>query len=410
MRIVLACAGSRGDVQPLQALGFGLAGVGHSVILCASSDFAASSGALGLEFAPVGQSARMLLERYFSAMATFPIAPPGDFRREMLREVESHFVALARAARGADLIVAASLECAAPTVAQMLRVPYRYVVLCPAVLPSRAHPPWVVPWQRLPGWTNRLLWWGIYTAMNRTMMKPVSICRQRRGLPAVRSGGAHVLGRRPILASDAVFGAAPTDGPFAALQTASLHVPARGDLPADLERFLAAGAPPVYVGFGSMLFDDPARVTETLVEVVAAQGRRAIVAAGWGRVGERVSRGDVFATGDVPHGLLFPRVAAVVHHGGAGTTAAAARAGVPQVVVPRLLDQFYWAERVRRAGLGPAAVPFSRLTHANLTAAVAVALGDATMVQRCRDVGVRLRARDGVAETIAELVGPTGAG
>lgn len=405
MRIVLASAGSRGDVQPLQALGVGLRRAGHSILLCASPDFGPSSSALGIPFVPLGSESRKLLEEYFAAVDQFPLTAPKGFRQVMHREMDAHFDGLTDAARGADLLVASSLEFGAATAAEALGIPYRFLSLCLPIFPSRHHAPWIIPWQSLPRWTNRLLWWVVGIAFEQVVMKAVNVRRRRMGLPAAPSAARYVLGRRPILAADDVFGTVPSDVRLGVVQTASLQLPVRGRLPEDLDEFLEAGEPPVYFGFGSMFFRNREKVAALIAEVVRRLGRRAVISSGWGGLGERLSRGDILVVGDVPHGLLLPRVSAVVHHGGAGTTATAARAGVPQVVLPNIMDQFYWAERVRRVGIGPKPVPFARLSVRRLTGAVETALRDAAMTERCREVAGDLRGRDGVAEAVAALTG-----
>jgi UDP:flavonoid glycosyltransferase YjiC (YdhE family) len=404
MKVVLTSAGSRGDVQPLQALAIGLKVAGHTVTLCASPDFAPSSSDLGIPFVPVGRETRKLLKEHFASVREFPLAAPRPFRQEMRREMNARFDGLAEVARGADLLVASSLEFSAATVAENQRLPYRYLLLCPAVLPSRKHAPWVVPWRTLPGWTNRLLWWVTDVAFRQVVMKEINIRRRRMKMPAAPLAARHVFGRRPILAADDVFGTVPPDVPIDVVQTASLQLPVRGRLPGDLEDFLGAGEPPVYFGFGSMFFRNRDRLGDLVAEAVRRLGRRAVISAGWGGLGERLSRDDIMVVDDVPHGLLFPRVAAVVHHGGAGTTATAARAGVPQVVVPNIMDQFHWAERVHGVGLGPEPLFFRRLTASRLTGAVEAAIRDGGIAERCREVAEELSSRDGVADTVAALV------
>jgi vancomycin aglycone glucosyltransferase len=186
----------------------------------------------------------------------------------------------------------------------------------------------------------------------------------RVGLAPVRDAIGHVLSPRPVLAVDAPFAALPADCAPGAVQIPCLHPRGSDPLPEKLERFLAAGPAPVYFGFGSMPDHDPRATTELLLAVVERVGCRALISRGWAELGEAALPEHVMVVGDVSHARLFARTAAVVHHGGAGTTHSAARAGVPQIVVPHLLDQFYFARRVHELGVGTPAIARRKLTAA----------------------------------------------
>jgi len=173
-------------------------------------------------------------------------------------------------------------------------------------------------------------------------------------------------------------------------------------LPADVEEFLAAGDRPVYLGFGSMPSKDPAGRTAVVLEAVQRAGCRALLGSGWSGIGEGVRAPRCKVIGAVNHAALFPRLSAVVHHGGAGTTATALRAGVPQIIAPHMFDQHDWAARVRAAGLGPA--PLKRYFTADaLASALRDTLGDAMMARRARSMAGRLRASRG-AQRAAEIL------
>ncbi len=169
-------------------------------------------------------------------------------------------------------------------------------------------------------------------------------------------------------------------------------------LPEHVEAFLDSGEPPILVGFGSM----PAagEMSRRLVGTARAVGRRLIVSRGWADLELIDDAPDCIAVGDVNHDLLLPRVAAFVHHGGAGTTAAAARAGVPQVITPMFSDQFYWANRVVELGLGTT-TPHITMTEESLTASLREAL-DPTVQERARTLAGQVR-RDGAAVAARRL-------
>jgi UDP:flavonoid glycosyltransferase YjiC (YdhE family) len=173
--------------------------------------------------------------------------------------------------------------------------------------------------------------------------------------------------------------------------------------PEALAEFLEEGPKPVYVGFGSMTLVDPEATRALVLEALARAGQRAIVAIGRGAPqGARLSR-TVLALDAAPHDWLFPRVAAVAHHGGAGTTAAGLRAGAPTVVLPLVGDQFFWGERVRALGAGPAPLPFARLSADGLAAAIRKAAEDDRIRERAAELGRRIRGEDGVARAVKAL-------
>jgi vancomycin aglycone glucosyltransferase len=163
---------------------------------------------------------------------------------------------------------------------------------------------------------------------------------------------AHILTGHPWLAADPALAPWQQTPDLDVVQTGAWIVPDERPLPAELEAFLEAGTPPVYVGFGSM--PAPKDIARVAIEAIRAHGRRALVSRGWADLALTDDRDDCLAIGEVNHQALFGRVAAVVHHGGAGTTTTAARAGAPQVLVPRMADQPYWAGRVAELGIGAA--------------------------------------------------------
>lgn len=173
--------------------------------------------------------------------------------------------------------------------------------------------------------------------------------------------------------------------------------------PESLVRFLEAGEPPVYVGFGSMPNQDPRATFDLIVRALKVSGQRGVIYGGWGGLAGETAGDRALVIEGVPHEWLFPRMKAVVHHGGAGTTAAGLRAGVPNVVVPFFGDQPFWGWRVAALGAGPAPIPLGSLTAERLAAAIERAMTDPAMRGRASEIGARLRAENGVANTVVEL-------
>jgi UDP:flavonoid glycosyltransferase YjiC (YdhE family) len=169
-----------------------------------------------------------------------------------------------------------------------------------------------------------------------------------------------------------------------------------------LSAFLEDGTSPVYVGgFGRMTNRDPTELARTVVRALASAGKRAVVFRGWGGLQPDELPREIFAVDWVPFDWLFPRVAAVVHHGGAGTTAASLRAGTPTITVPFFLDNFFWSRRVFELGVGPRPIPRKRLEEETLATALRVATTDPDLRSRAAELGARIRAEDGVARAVA---------
>ncbi len=353
MRVLLSTYGSRGDVQPLLGLALSLEAIGAEAVVCAPSDpeFVELLKQVGLPLAPAFMPVRQWIAS----------AKQSGLRLPQLADtmVPAQFDAILAAAEGCDAIVATGLfpsVAAAKSVAEKLDIPFIFAAFYPIILPSPHHPPMEYPgWPHPPDVTGNLALWEFNVqAMNALFGAAVNNHRASIGLPRVDNVRDHVFTRRPWLASDPILSPwQPTDL-VDAVQTGAWIMPDTRPLPPDLEAFLDTGAPPIYVGFGSMAMhasEDPARV---VVEAVRAQGRRMILARGWADLAPIDKREDCFAVGEVNQQALFARVAAVVHHGGAGTTTAAARAGASQVVVPQGADQPYWASRITELGIGAA--------------------------------------------------------
>jgi vancomycin aglycone glucosyltransferase len=227
--------------------------------------------------------------------------------------------------------------------------------------------------------------------------------RERLGLPPIRHVLSHLSGKATILAADPDLAPLADDAPESVVITDAWILDDRTALDPRIESFLGLGPPPIYVGFGSMIAKRKQELAEHAVAAARALGRGAIVAGGWAAIGEPVEAADdVLIVNDVPHRALFPRVAVVIHHGGAGTTTAAARAGVPQVILPHLFDQPYWAHRIERLGLGPRALPVDLVNADVLTDRIQFALSD-RIVDRAAAFAPVIAARNGVADAVGYL-------
>lgn len=178
-------------------------------------------------------------------------------------------------------------------------------------------------------------------------------------------------------------------------------LPSKSDYrpPREIEDFLKAGQPPIYVGFGSIVVDDPIRLTNIVYEAITSAGQRAIVSKGWGNLGvdEVKVPSHILMVGSVPHDWLFQKVSCVIHHGGAGTTAAGLSLGCPTIIVPFFGDQQFWGGIVAAAGAGPAPIPYKQLTVEKLSNAIEFALGPSTK-EKAQEIANKMQKESGVRD------------
>jgi vancomycin aglycone glucosyltransferase len=395
MRISISTIGTRGEVQPVLALARQLQSLGHTPVLCVPPNFKEWVESFGIECVPVGIDVR----QHMAKAATVKRKPTKTEMRGLVQwSVREFFTKLQAASRGGDLVVVAGgIQVAGRTIAESMDVPYVYAAFCPVTLPSDRHPPPMIRAQTLPRFVNRLLWLK-QGNWNRTFGAVLNEERARLGLGMVRDVQRHVLTDRPWLAADAAL--APFEGSARVEQTGAWLLDDAAALPDDLERFLADGEPPIYFGLGSMTAS--AETARLFVSAARALGRRAVLLKGWAELELDDLRADCTLIGDVSHQTLFPRVAAIVHHGGAGTTTAAARAGRPQVVIPHLYDQHYHAHRVRELGIGERGPAIKELTLPRLIGALRECLNLET-AGRAEAFAPRIR-RDGARLAAERLV------
>jgi len=405
MRILILTFGSRGDVQPYVALGAELRSRGHEVTLSTGRGFEAMIEAGGLAAAPLSADIRELLQtpEIQSALHSFAgkVRAWRASRAMMRRQLDDMW----EIARGfdPDLIVYHPKAFGAALLARALRCIAVPSFLQPAYVPTRVFPNLIFPFADLGPFGNRLshaLAFRLMRLATGAVLR--GWCRDRpdfaglapadpleghdprgRKVPRLHAHSRHLVPRPKDWAErERVTGYWFTD-------------PDPGWQPPEaLARFLTDAPPPVYFGFGSMPAEDAGRVTRMVLEALERAGRRGLLATGWGGL-EAAPQGDrVLVIEAAPHTWLFPRCAAVVHHGGAGTTHEALRWGRPQVVCPVFGDQPFWGRRIRALGVGPAPLPQKRLTAAALAAALS-AVQDPAMVARSEALGAALRAEPG---------------
>jgi UDP:flavonoid glycosyltransferase YjiC (YdhE family) len=401
LKIVLATFGSRGDVQPMLALSLALQSAGHHVLLAAPPEKGEWARQMGCPFQPLGNNITAFIDTMkdvHSARSTIQSI------RYLRKEFISQFHTLPKIIAGADLAVGASLVGALSSVAESMGIAYRYVAFSPSILPSRHYPFPFCKHQGLPEYYNRLTWQmaKIFDRFNLTSL--INKGRRQLGLTPVKNAWLSILGQRVIVASDKAISSVPGDVESDVAQTGYLHLDQVDQHLEALERFLDADSPPVYAGFGSMPKNDQSGDIPIIVRAARSAGRRVVIAKFWEELSEFRHCDDVFFISKYPHLKLFPRMAAVIHHGGAGTVATSAISGVPQIVVPHLLDQYYWGSQIYRSNLGPKPIWRSRLTSRKLAGAIHETLSHKRMKQKATAVSRMIDQQNSLDMAVRELL------
>jgi sterol 3beta-glucosyltransferase len=411
MRILAIALGSQGDVQPYVALGKGLQAAGHRVRVMTHVNYERLVTAHSLEFYPVKGNVQEIIE----SPEMRALLEKGNFLA-----INKHTSKLAQeaaidwmqgglvACQGVDLIVAGvgGLNVAV-SLAEKLQIPLLPAYLFPFT-PTRSFPGILFPQSlaKLGGTFNWLSHLLLRQMMWQGFRKADRLAREQvLNLPPTSFWGPYksaVMHRYPT-----VYGFSPS----VISKPADWHkTEIVGDWfldasdwtpPADLVEFLHNGAPPVYIGFGSMGSRKPEETADLVLQAINRTGQRAILQAGWGGLRKADVPDDILMINSVPHSWLFPRMAAVVHHGGAGTTAAGLRAGVPSIVIPFFGDQPFWGQRIADLGVGTPPIPRQQLTIEKLAQAIDRAVTDPAIRQRAAELGAKIRAEDGVAGVVA---------
>ncbi|MET9758080.1 glycosyltransferase [Streptomyces sp. NPDC006372] len=411
--VVIFAAGSRGDVQPCLALGRALAGRGDTVRVLASGRYEHLIAEAGLDFHHLPADPVEIIESVGGQELLAGPRNPVSFVRRMDRVLRPHIMPMLEetraGAKGADLVLAPSFGFLGLHLSQCLRVPHAVIHFQPSQ-PTRAFPHPLAPAAGLLGALgNRLSFGAVDLGSWMLCRRYVNTWRRESlGLPELSlSAPFRHVRRAPVLcAFSPKVVPRPSDwGPNVHVTGFWHHDRPKWTPPPHLLAFLADGPPPVYVGFGSMKTGDP-EATDTLVRMALRRAKLRGVLTG----DPATSEDDILVVGDTPHDWLFPRMAAVVHHGGAGTTASALRAGRPSLVCPFFGDQPYWAARVRELGAGPAPLPARDLTVSALARRLHELTRHPPFAEAARRLGQALEAENGTARACQVLdeclVGP----
>lgn len=413
MRVLINAFGTEGDIRPFVALGQGLAAAGHPAAICTSAGFGPLVTGHRVEHLPMDNEGLELIQTAMSAVRGlsdgYALARrmPAAMRQMMLDEWHA-----ARSWRP-DVIVYHPKCLGALHIAQRLDLPAFLALPLPFFTPTAAFPvPFIGRWP-LGAAANR----ASYRLNHATMLMYGSMINTFRtetlGLhPRPRADA--LLHRHDGTPLPVLYPFSPYLVPRPADYPGHAHITGAWTLatdpgwtpPADLARFLDAGEPPVYVGFGSMGFGTgAAERTRRIVNALTGRRRRVLLATGWGGLTAATDTEHVHTVRSVPHDWLFPRTAAVIHHGGSGTTHAGLKAGRPTLICPFIGDQSFWGHRIHDLGAGPAPLTSRKITDARLRTAIDQLLNDHGLLERAARLGSQIRSEDGVDAAIHIITG-----
>jgi sterol 3beta-glucosyltransferase len=395
--------GTRGDVQPYIALGVGLKAAGHEVTIATLGEFKA----LIQEYGLLHDSLRGDFLKAAQPKAGEKGGNPLRLIRQYVRMAKDTLDDEWASAQKAEMFIYNQAAIGGYSIAEKLGVPAFAAFPAPLYSPTQAFPSPFFPFRNL-GLFNKLSH-QLFAKMGPAIYRgPINQFRKDvLGLPGAK--GEDRLHGKPIpklyAFSEAVVPRPPDWDEWSVITGYwFLDAPGRWRPDPALVEFLQEGARPVYIGYGSMFMRGVIEKTEMALKALKLAGRRGILATGWGGFSAYHSSKDVFYLEAAPHDWLFPEVAAIVHHGGAGTTGAALRAGKPQVICPFVGDQSFWGSRVADLGAGPAPIPLSKLSEARLAEAIQSAVEDNQMRQMAISLGEILRAEDGVERAVRYIL------
>ncbi|HNW89545.1 MAG TPA: glycosyltransferase [Bacteroidales bacterium] len=387
MKIALVIFGTRGDVQPMLALATGLMKKGHEVVICAPPENEQLVTSYDCPFVTFGPEIKKKFKEN-------PEKQKGGFAvkispAEGKKIIGDQINLLHEKIKGVDLVLAAGIVAGVQTAADILKVPYRLVAFYPVLLGTTKDDPL----------KNRMMFGFGRKIMNLMVKGFINKNRSKYGLPPIKDVWQHWLGENVIIACDKELNAARDGVAFAFTQTGFMLLPTKNGLPAQFEDFLNSGKPPVYIGFGSNPITNPEKYTAMFEQVRDTTGQRLIVSKGWAELPVLDTR-DIIFVDEMPFELLFPRLAAVIYHGGTGTMAAVARAGVPQAAFPFMADQFENRDQIAKLGLGPITCDFKKMTAEAISSAITACVANDTYKKNAVEISQRLQNVNGVELTV----------
>lgn len=385
MKIAIVVNGTRGDVQPMLALATGLIKNGHEIIFCANPENEELVKQYNCPFVPIGPNYKEL----FKQNAVKGGAITGPSPKEGKKEMENQINLLPEILKGSNLILGVGFVFGVPTVADLLIVPYRFVVFYPVLLGTSKNDPFI----------NKLMFGFGRSVTNMFIKGFINKKRAELGLQPIKDVWQYWMGDNVIAACYKELNPVREGVSFNFTQTGYMILPSQMAMPEKVENFIHSGKPPVFIGFGSNPVSIPEKYTQIFNDVAKSTNQRLIVSKGWADLPEN-NTPNVLYVDEMPFELLFPKLAAIVYHGGTGTMALAARAGIPQVAFPFMADQFENRKQIVKLGLGPLACDFKKLSAKNLSAAITECVTNEKYKKNSMEISKKLQSTNGLELTL----------
>ncbi len=387
MKIACVILGTRGDVQPMVALATGLMKKGHEVIVYAPAENEQLVRNYDCPFVKFGPEIRKAVkenpEKQKGGIA-IQISPA-----QGRKIIGDQINLLPDLIKDVDLILGAGIVVGVKTAADILKVPYRLVAFYPVILGTIKDDPL----------QNRMMFGFGRVIMNMMVKGFINKNRAKFGLSPIKDIWEHWMGEKVIIACDKELNPAREGVSFAFTQTGFMLLPSKTGLPGKVEEFLNSGKPPVYIGFGSNPITNPEKYGQIFEKVRETINQRLIISKGWAELPE-TSNPDILYVDEMPFELLFPRLAAIIYHGGTGTLAAVARAGIPQAAFPFMGDQFSNRDQIVKLGLGPDTCNFKKMTTEAISSAITECITNDSYKKNAADLAKRLQNVNGTELTV----------
>jgi vancomycin aglycone glucosyltransferase len=389
MRIGIVINGTRGDVQPMLALAAEAIKNGYEIIFCAPPENEELVKKYDCPFIPFGSN----YKEYFQKNADFKGGQSvGPSPKEGKMETEKQFKLLPEILKTCDIILGVGFVLGVHSVAEYLKVPYRFVVFYPILLGTTKKEPL----------KNRLMFGLGRKLINMFLKGFINRNRKNFGLKPIKDVWKYWLGEKVIVACNKELNPAKEGVSFNFVQTAYMHLDSKNQLPENVENFINSGKPPVFISFGSNPISKPEKFISLFEEVSTTTKQRLIISKAWANLPEN-NTADILFVDEMPFEYLFPKVAAIVFHGGTGTMAAAAKAGIPQIAFPFMADQFDNRNQIGKLKLGPKTCDFNIMNAQTISDAIIECLGNEEYKKNAIELSLKLKDINGAEITLKQI-------
>lgn len=393
MKILISPHGTHGDIRPLVALAKELREKGYKIIFSGNKADSAFLEKHGFKNYPADFNLKEDLIKHKNVTRV-------KKKMEVLfRELDQHALTLLEHAKSVDLIIGSGYQFLGSSIAELYNIPYFHTLHSSIVIPNSYTPPLEIKNTNLPRFLNKLLWKISEVFHRRYIIPYINGIRAKHNLKDFKES-YEIYRKHMILSINNTLSPLPIDSKEKVEHTDYWHLFEEEELDTQIIDFIEHGIPPIYIGFGSMPDRKGDKLRKAIIFLLEKTNLRFIISSGWGDIGLGYNNSRVLNIGFVPHYKLFPKMALIVHHGGAGTTSTAFYSGVPQVIVPHMADQYYFGRRIKELGLGPEAVRLFNIDR-DLPTKIIEAMSNKTYKKNAEQFAIKARENKGVKEAVS---------